>query len=110
MAQVKKILEEAGWTAAKLAARFHISYPHICNILDGRERPKVLQTEIARLAGQAPETFWGDWHWSASAAWRAEKSRRANAGRRIVRLDGAAVGVIGAGQQKETLSQAEGNA
>jgi hypothetical protein len=64
VAQVKQILDAAGWTGKRLSEHFGIGKAHISNIVAGRRRPKVLQTEIARLVHMRPEELWGEWVFS----------------------------------------------
>jgi hypothetical protein len=66
--RVKKILVDRGWTTPKLAARFDVSRCHICNLLYGRDRPKLLQNEIARLIEMDSKSLWGLFHHSLRAA------------------------------------------
>lgn len=64
MARVKQIFDSRGWPGKRLAEYFGVSRSHICHILHGRARPKVLQKAMARLLEMDDERLWGEWHYS----------------------------------------------
>jgi lambda repressor-like predicted transcriptional regulator len=60
VARVKRIVAQHGLTGAALARRFGVTPGHIYNCLRGHERPRHLQTAIARMVGMEPRELWGE--------------------------------------------------